>query len=304
MRKDITFTSQGLRCAGWLYVPDDLAPGTRAPAIVMAHGYSAVKEMHLSGFADRFAAAGFVTLVFDYRCFGESEGDPRGQLFPLEQQEDYRNAITWVSALSEVDEDRIGVWGTSFSGGLVLYLATFDRRVKAVVAQVPGVGNWETRRNVDPERFDRTGDLLISDRVARYETGAVGYIPVVAPEGGSCVLSTRDSYEWFTRASEIAPSWRNRVTLESLERQREFDPVSLIHLIAPTPLLLIAAERDSLIPLETVVAAHERACEPKALSVLPCDHFDVYCEPWLSRSAGLAVDWFTRYLGGADQPPG
>jgi hypothetical protein len=94
MRKDITFTSKGLRCRGWLYVPDDLAEGQRSPTIVMAHGFSAVKEMMLPDFAERFAAAGFVTLAFDYRYFGDSEGEPRSQLFPLEQVEDVRNAIT------------------------------------------------------------------------------------------------------------------------------------------------------------------------------------------------------------------
>src|SRR5579884_4519163 len=90
MRRDVTFRSQGLTCAGWLYVPDDLRPGERRPAIVMAHGFSAVKEMHLPNFAERFTAAGFITLVFDYRYFGDSEGEPRSQLFPAEQHEDYQ----------------------------------------------------------------------------------------------------------------------------------------------------------------------------------------------------------------------
>ena len=67
MRRDITFESKGLRCAGWLYVPDDLKEGQRAPTIVMAHGFSAVKEQNLDDYAERFAKAGFVTLVFDYR---------------------------------------------------------------------------------------------------------------------------------------------------------------------------------------------------------------------------------------------
>ena len=97
MRQDVMFMSQGLRCSGWLYIPDNLTPDEKVPAIVMAHGYSAVKEMSLSNYAERFANAGFVTLIFDYRYFGDSEGEPRGQLFPLEQQEDYRNAITWIS---------------------------------------------------------------------------------------------------------------------------------------------------------------------------------------------------------------
>ena len=87
MRKGITFTSKGLRCSGWLYVPDDLKSGQKAAAIVMNNGLTGVKEAILPDYAERFVAAGFVTLVFDYRFFGDSEGEPRSQVFPLEMAE-------------------------------------------------------------------------------------------------------------------------------------------------------------------------------------------------------------------------
>lgn len=117
----------------------------------MAHGFAGVKEMGLASFAERFAAARFVTLAFDYRYWGESEGEPRSQIFPLEMVEDYRNGITWLSNRPAVDPQRIGVWGTSHSSGLVLYVGTFDKRVKAVVAQVPSTVNPESRRALDPQ---------------------------------------------------------------------------------------------------------------------------------------------------------
>jgi len=302
MRQDITFMSQGLRCSGWLYLPNDLPVGQKIPGIVMAHGYSGVKEMYLSNFAERFVGADFVTLVFDYRYCGSSEGEPRGQLFPHEQVEDYRNAITWISDHPQVDPERIGVWGTSKSGGHVLYLAAYDKRVKAVVAQVPSVVTPETRRRRDPEQYDKLGALLMQDRIARYKTGVVNYLKVVAPEGEPCVIRTAEAYEWFMHAGRsIAPNWRNQVTVESLEKEREFDPVGPIRLIAPTPLLLIGAEYDTLVPADLVVAAYERALEPKAVLLLPCGHFDVYhIEPWLSKASGAAAEWFTNHLAKKD----
>jgi fermentation-respiration switch protein FrsA (DUF1100 family) len=296
MRKDITFTSKGLRCSGWLYVPDDLEAGQEAPAVVMAHGFTAVKEQGLSDFAERFVAAGFVTLVFDYRYFGDSEGEPRSQVFPLEMVEDYRNAITWVSDQPEVASQRIGIWGTSYSGGLVLYVGTFDKRVKAVVAQVPSAVNPESRRAINPERWDSAGEFLLRDRIERYKTGVVNYMKVVAPGGEACVLPGKEAYEGYMAIKEIGPNWRNQVTLESLEKIREFDPVSLVHLMSPTALLLIPAEKDSLIPLDAVKATYERAREPKDISILPIKHFDIYEEPWLSKAAGAAIDWFEKYL--------
>ena len=296
LRQDITFMSEGLRCSGWLYIPDNLAPEEKAPAIIMAHGYTAVKEAGLSYFAERFADAGFVTLVFDYRYFGDSEGEPRSQLFPLQQQEDYRNAITWISDHPQVDPQRIGIWGTSYSGGLVLYVGIFDKRVKAIVAQVPSAINCEARRKMDPERWDKVGKWLIQDRIERYRTGKINYIKVVAPEGEPCVLSAPGTYEAYMEISKNAPNWSNQLTVESLEKQREFDPTSLIHMIAPTPLLMIPAEHDNLLPLDAVVSSYERALEPKSIKILPCAHFDVYTEPWAKEAVEAAVDWFKTHL--------
>lgn len=296
MRQNIEFQSKGLICRGWLYLPDRLTEGETAPGIVMAHGFAGVKEMGLAGFAEKFAAAGFVTLVFDYRCWGESEGEPRNQIFALEMVEDYRNGITWLSNRPEVDPHRIGVWGTSYSGGLCLHIGTHDKRIKAVVAQVPSALNPESRRAKDPESWDYVGKLLIQDRVQRYETGSTNYMKVVAPEGEPCVFSDEDAYEWYMEFQKFAPNWKNEVTIESLEKLREFDPVSLIHLMAPTALLLIPGENDNLIPIEAVKEAFEKAREPKALSILPITHFLPYKDPWLSKAADLATDWFRKHL--------
>ena len=296
MRKDVSFDSKGLKCCGWLYLPDDIEADEKVPIIVMAHGFSAVKEQVLPEFAERFVDARFTTLIFDYRYFGDSEGEPRCQLFPLDMVEDYRNAITWVCEQPHADADRLGVWGTSYSGGLVAYLGIFDKRVKAVVAQVPSITNAESRRTIDPDRWDNVGRFLLQDRIERYKTGAVNYMKVVAPEGEPCILPGKETYDAYMELKDAAPNWRNQITLESLEKIREFDPVSLIHLMAPTALLVIAAEKDSLIPLDVVKAAYERAVDPKELIVLPIKHFDIYQDPWLSRAANDAVAWFTKYL--------
>jgi fermentation-respiration switch protein FrsA (DUF1100 family) len=296
MRKNITFTSQGLRCVGWLYVPDDLATGQKAPAIIMAHGFAGVKEMGLTGFAEQFESAGFVTLVFDYRFWGESEGEPRNQIFALEMVEDYRNAITWLSNRPEVDSQKIGIWGTSYSGGLCLFVGSHDKRVKAVVAQVPSAMSPEHRREKDPAAWDRVGEMLVQDRIRRYETGDVTYMKVVAPEGEPCVFPDKDAYEFYMTYEESIPNWENKVSLESLEKVREFDPVSMIHLAAPTALLLIAGENDNLIQIKTVKETYEKAHEPKKLSILPITHFVPYKDPWLSKIGDLSIDWFKNHL--------
>ena len=122
---------------GWFYLPDDA--DSHVPTIVMAHGFSAVKEQYLDDFAQAFASSGLGALVFDNRNFGASDGEPRQEIDPIQQIRDYRHAITFARTLSEVDRDRIAVWGTSFSGGHVLVVGAIDRRVRCVVSQVPTI---------------------------------------------------------------------------------------------------------------------------------------------------------------------
>src|SRR4249920_1389703 len=142
-RRDIEFDAEGVTLRGWFYPASGSA--AQAPTVVMAHGFSAVKEMYLDSFAEVFAAAGLNVLVFDNRNFGASDGEPRQEIDPWAQVRDYRHAITYVRQLPGIATDRIGVWGSSYSGGHVIVVAALDRRVRAVVAQVPLVSGW---RNV------------------------------------------------------------------------------------------------------------------------------------------------------------
>ena len=135
---------------------------------------------HLDKYASKFAEAGFAVLSFDYRYLGESQGEPHGQLFYQDQQEDYRNALTWVSHQKEVDAARVGIWGTSYSGGRVLYVGAFDKRVKAVVSQVPGVNFWEAYyQPLKPEEL--VGEFTMYDKARNdfFENGKANYVPVV-----------------------------------------------------------------------------------------------------------------------------
>src|SRR6266852_1615409 len=97
-KRDVTFKSGDTFAAGWFFLPEHATSEARVPAVAMAHGLGAVKEMYLEPFARRFAEAGVAALVFDYRGFGASGGEPRRRISPHDQMEDYRNALTWLSS--------------------------------------------------------------------------------------------------------------------------------------------------------------------------------------------------------------
>src|SRR5438270_6659993 len=110
-RTDVTFRSGGDECAAWLYRPDGAG---RLPLVVMAHGFSATRELRLDAYAERFCAAGFGALLFDYRHFGASSGEPRQLLDISAQHADYRAAIAYARGLDWVDADRVALFGSSF----------------------------------------------------------------------------------------------------------------------------------------------------------------------------------------------
>ena len=297
MRQDIEFDAEGVTLRGWLYQPD--GAGGPVPTVVMAHGFSAVKEMYLDSFAEAFAAGGLGALVFDNRNFGASDGEPRQEIDPWAQVRDYRHAITYAQTRSEVDPDRIGVWGSSYSGGHVLVVAAIDRRVKCAVAQVPLVSGYQNiKRLVRQDFLAPNRATMDADRVARYRGEPPAMVPVVDPDPMAVsALPTPDSWEWFSETGRTrAPAWRNEVTLRSVEMLMEYEPGAYVERISPTPLLMVVAAGDHLTPTDLALEAYQRAREPKRLALLAGGHFEAYTKD-LDAASGAARDFFLEHLG-------
>lgn len=298
MKRDVTFPSAGAECAAWYFTPETEGP---FPAVAMAHGIGAVKEMYVQPYARAFAGAGIAVLLFDYRYWGASGGAPRGQVIPNEQIEDYRSALTWLSLQDRIDETRLGVWGTSFSGGTVLHLGAYDIRVKAVVSQVGAVDIYAAARaGMGRERFDATRMATAAERKRLLAGEVPTYIANAAPPGGPpAFIVDAATANWLeTAKSTVAPNLRNEITLASLEQVLQHSPALSIDRIAPTPLLMLLAEDDQVVPSDHIRDTFARAGDPKRLVALPGGHYDVY-EPGPARDIAVreAVSWFSVHLG-------
>ena len=296
-RSEIQFASRQDHCAGVLFLPTT-SRDQQVPAVVLAHGNAAVKEMHLEPFAVEFAEAGIAALVFDYRYFGASGGEPRQQILPYEQLEDYRSALSWLAIHSDVDAERLGAWGTSFAGGHALHLAAFDPRVKAAVSQTPAIDLAETAKRLNPpELMELILAGIAADRTNRYPDGPSELVTFAAPEGGFGVLTDTDTYEWLMGAHRtVAPSWRNEVTVESIERMLEYAPGNAATHIDRCALMMIVADSDDWAPVDMALSAFARIPATKELVMIPGGHYSVYGGTGQQLAAEAAARWFSRHL--------
>ena len=300
-RQDIEFTAQGTTLRGWFYAAEGSAGG-ETPCVVLQHGFAAVKEMWLDRYAEVFAAAGLACLVYDHPGFGASDavpGTPRQEIDPWQQVRFIQHAITYAQSRADVDAERIGLWGSSYGAANAYVTAAIDRRVKAIVGQVPAIsGSRHFRELVRIDNWAGMDAMFAAERQSLAAGGAPTMIPVVAPDPTAVsALPTPDSYQWFTETAEQrAPAWRNEVTLLTMEYFRGYEPGRYLPLISPTPLLMVVAPADRLAAGEIAAAAYETAVQPKKLQLVDGGHFDAYTGPGFDVSSGAARDWFVEHL--------
>lgn len=297
-RHDEAFDADGVQLRGWLYLPTGSGPARRTPAVVMAGGYGTTKEMFTDRYAEAFATAGLAVLLYDHRGFGASGGEPRQEIDPWRQVEDLRHAITYASSLPAVDPARIGVWGSSYSGGHALVVAATDRRVRCVAVQVPTThGSQTAQRRASGEAEAALLLRFAEERLRRARGEAPARLRLMGDANSNAIYRSQEAVDWYTAAYARAPGAVPEVTLRSVEAARGYNPVDFIDRVSPTALLMQAAEHDRVTPTDLALSAYARALEPKALRIVPgAGHFDVYERDFDSTSQA-AINWFQRYLG-------
>jgi cephalosporin-C deacetylase-like acetyl esterase len=291
---EVEFPTEGnVTLRGWLFVPDE--PGPR-PAITMAHGYAGIREHGLDRFARVFAEAGFVVLVHDHRGFGASDGSPRNDIDPWVQIADWRRAISFLESQPFVDPDRIGLWGSSYAGGHAIVLGATDRRLRAVVAQVPTISGYQQGlRRVAPDQVPVLEAAFADDERQQFH-GAPPVTQAVVSADPSVPAAYRspDAIEFYTQPAP-AGVWDNVVTLRSTRAARMYEPGTLIARVSPTPLLMVVGLHDTITITDLALAAYEHALQPKKLVTIDGGHFDPYLGDF-AEASGAAVEWFTEHL--------
>ena len=292
MRRRVTFYSDGIELIGYLFEPDDLRPDERRSGVVVCHGFGASQDRVLPEVAAHLAEQGYVALTLDYRGFGESQG-PRWRMIPQEQVRDIRNALTFLQTEPSVDPDSVGLWGTSFGGANVAYVAGVDQRVRCTVSLV-GVGCGERwmrslRRAWEWRAFRQE---LEEDWREQVRTGQSRMVPrthLMLPDPPSQVAIEATLAQY--------PNMCRELPLETARAVLEFHPEEVVGQIAPRPILFIVAELDGLVLNELTRELYDRAGEPKGWVVVPgIQHYEMYAPEHLPKALAATTDWFAHHL--------
>ncbi len=290
-RLDVQFPSGQDTCAAWLYLRDGGGP---FPAVVLAHGWTGVREQRLDAYAERFAAAGLAALVFDYRHFGASTGEPRQLLDIKRQLADWTAAIAFARSRTEIDPERVALWGTSFSGGHVTETAARDPRIRAVVAQVPFADGPRNLARLGLGLVLRLTAAGLQDQIGALRGRAPQMVPSVGLPGSVAVMTTPDADKGFRAIDPPGSTWRNEAAARISLRVGSYRPGSRAGRIA-APILFAVAEDDAITPPAFAKAAAARA--PRAeVRTYPGGHFDIYVGDIFECAVADQIDFLSRHL--------
>jgi hypothetical protein len=277
-RSDVTF---GAGLAGWLYAPADART-----CVVMAHGLTAVRDQRLPAYAERFAAAGLAVLLFDYRHFGASGGEPRQLLDIGRQLEDWRAAI----AHARTEYERVALLGSSFSGGHVLAVGT-DPGIAAIVSQCPMTDGLLATLKVPPRTAAKLTVAALQDQLGALAGRRPKLIPAAARPGELALMSSEDSLPGMTSLAGPDSMWRNAAAARVGLRIPLYRPGRHAKDIA-APLLVCICDNDTLVSVKAAAKVAERAPRGEARHY-PIGHFDIYVGEWFERAVADQTEFLT-----------
>jgi dienelactone hydrolase len=287
----VDFYSMGLRCSAWLFLPDGVR---KPPVVVMAHGFAGQRDFGLEPYAEYFASQGMAVLLFDYRNFGASEGEPRNLVHPWRHCEDWRAAVSFAGHLGDVDGVRLALWGTSFSGGHVMVTAAKVGGIRAVVAQVPFVDGISTTMQF-PVAYQMEGTYHGLRDLFRMVAGRTPYVvPAVAEPGTFACMNTPDAMQGYYTLVPPGSDMKNEVPARILLMVPFYRPVMYARRIG-CPVLLMYAKHDSLIPAKAVERMGKRIRGAEVVG-LPVGHFDVYTGELFSQVVRRQAEFLLEHL--------
>jgi uncharacterized protein len=295
-REQVAFALAGIALAGYLYRPAAQPPG-KLPCVVMAHGFSGTMD-RLFGYAERFAQAGMAVLVFDYRNFGASGGQPRQLIDIPGQQADWRAAIGFARQHPALDPQRIALWGSSLGGAHAVTIAAADPALAAVVAQVPWLGDGRPpgRKLRHALRLNslKLTVAAVRDAIRARQGRPPLLVPVLGEPGTTAMFTDPKAREALAAKGTEGTLWRNQFAPRIVFSLARYEPAAVIDRLT-MPLLVCLGDQDQDIPVDWAQAVVARA--PKGqVRRYPGSHFELYYGPLYEQVVADQLQFLTAHL--------
>ncbi|WNO07557.1 alpha/beta hydrolase [Teredinibacter sp. KSP-S5-2] len=288
--RDIHFVVDGSKVSGHLYIPKDSAKNKAYPCVILCHGFCGVKELLLPAFADYFANNGYAALTFDYRGFGQSEGE-KGRLVPELQIEDIQQAIAYVSSLDEIDENKIALWGTSFGGANAIVAASNNSAVKCLTVQLTFAdGERVITGNMTEEEKQKFLATIKKMQDKKAATGKEMMVPIAK------VLSDEQSKAFYTQYADDYPALKEKIPFLTIAETINHKPEKYTQDIR-VPVHITCAGKDAVNPPEESQILYDRISSTKELLMLEdATHYEVYEGMLFNKVAEAHLNWFQKHL--------
>jgi uncharacterized protein len=297
-------TVDGSLLRGDLFLAAPQRSGT--PIIIMTQGLTLLKEHYIPNWGRKFVEAGYSVLIYDHRGWGSSEGSPRNVVNPMQQAEDYHDAVLFARSLPEIDSSRIAIWGIGHSAGASTISVGDDPYIKAVILVMLFFSGAFDSTNWPARTMDRV--YAEREKLIEKPDAALEYVQVwdnseeeAVGDRGNILIHGQVPWEFAHGARQLSDEagtpWENRLSLQSLYHIAKTEPQDHIHKISPRPMLYLAATVDPISgPLELEKAAFERAKEPKRFVQLQSDHLANYKSPAFDVNVQVQIDFLNENL--------
>ncbi|OYM96675.1 alpha/beta hydrolase [Acinetobacter baumannii] len=291
------YATKPVPCDQEMIAADFYIPKTnnKSAVIIMAHGFAGLRQFKLIQYAQRFAQAGYAVILFDYRYWGGSTGKPREMISINSQLEDWKTMIQYASTCKFIDNRRIVLWGTSLSGGYALSLASELKNIQAIMVQIPYVDGAETAKLYPLQRYPQALKLSSQD----YMGSKMGLNPKRLPvvdQYKLCFMPTADSYYGYLSIVNPDYYWSGEVPARVFFNLMRYRPIQLVRQIN-IPVLFIAAQHDSLIPIESSREAATNIAPFVSYHEWDMKHFDIYHGSWFEKAVTTQLEFLHQHIG-------